>query len=124
MKRNGKNIKKRKSIISVIGYPALIGICWLLYLTIDGAFENYKLEKKGIYTWAIIYNKYTVGAKGTMQVDYSFFYKGSKYEGYSYWDREKQIGDSILVFFLESDPDINRSNSLLKISVHPEMHHK
>ena len=122
MKKNGKNIKKRKSIISIVGYPALIVICWLLYMFINSAMVNYRLEKKGIYTWAIIYNKYSVGAKGTTQTDYFFFYRGSKYYGYSHWDRKKQIGDSIIVFFLESNPNINRSNSLLKISpVQPDM---
>ena len=87
------------------------------YSLSKNAFISYRLEKKGIYTKAIIYEKKSVGGKGIISTRYYFNYKNNKYYGSSEWDDKAVIGDSLIVFFLDANPNINRSNSLLDIPI-------
>jgi hypothetical protein len=109
--------KPKKTLFFLKNILGIIAVCWLLYTLFENAITNYRLEKNGIYTKAIVYEKKNVGAQGTISTRYYFNYKNNKYYGASEWDDKVVIGDSIIVFFLESDPNINRSNSLLEIPI-------
>ena len=88
---------------------------------------NYKLKNHGKCTKAIVYSRNKVGGKGTVDTKYSFEWKHINYKGSSTSDdkyRETNnvflteddlvTGDTIIIVFLESNPEINRSNSFVK----------
>ncbi len=88
---------------------------------------NYRLKNNGKCTKAIVYGRNKVGGKGTVETKYRFEWKNNSYNGLSTSDdkyRETDnfflteddllIGDTIVVVFLESNPEINRSNSIVK----------
>lgn len=114
MKRKQEN---KKTLISYIGIPGLLLIFGLLYILGRNAITNSRLNKNGIYTWATIYEKESVGGKGVISTKYYFTYRRNKFYGESRWDDKVNVGDSIIVFFLKSDPNVNRSNSLLEIPI-------
>jgi hypothetical protein len=97
----------------IIYYLPFLG-CFIYFATIR-TIENYQLKKKGICTNAYVFSKKNVGSKGDVSVKYHFKYNEEYYYGKSYHDDYVKIGDYITVVFLESDPQINRSNSFLKI---------
>lgn len=88
---------------------------------------NYNLNKNGICTRAIVYSRNKVGGRGKIDTRYSFEWKNNKYSGSSNSDDKYKetddffktdddliIGDTIIVVFLESNPEINRSNSIVE----------
>jgi len=79
------------------------------------------LTNRGVSTKAVVYEKKRVGGKGEISTMYYFNYKNNKYYGSSLWEDKVVIGDSIIIFFLESNPNINRSNSLLEIPVQSDV---
>ena len=91
----------------------------LVYIIFEGGhktLENYRLKRKGICVKAIVLEKNHVGAKGVIYTHYQYIAKGVVYQGISSSDDNANIGDSIVIVYLDSDPDINRSNGLLKIN--------
>lgn len=88
---------------------------------------NFRLKNHGKCAKAIVYSRNKIGGKGTVDTKYSFVWKNYTYNGSStsddkYRDSEKFFltendlitGDTIMIVFLESNPEINRSNSIVK----------
>jgi hypothetical protein len=91
----------------------------LLYIIFQGGhktIENYRLKRQGICVKAIILEKNHVGAKGIIYTHYQYSAQGIIYQGISISDDNTNIGDSIVIVYLDSNPSISRSNSLLKIN--------
>ena len=87
---------------------------------------NHVLKKQGICTKAVAFKRRKTGSRygsGNL-TEYTFTWKGVIYYGKSYNDTKSYgnswfppdyvTGDTIIIVFLENDPDINRSNSLIK----------
>jgi hypothetical protein len=128
MKNKNKNkpqpsILKRMSKWSLV----LLVIGYILYEGGKQTYINYRLKHYGICTKAIVYSRNSVGGKGTVNTKYSFEWKNNKYIGSSTSDDKYKetdkffktdndliIGDTIVVVFLESNPEINRSNSIVE----------
>lgn len=107
---------KRKSMLTIYKkIPIVILILCLLYIFTKNYIVNYQLRNKGIKAKAIVYEKKHIGAKGVISTEYYFIWKGNKFYGDSDIDGKFGIGDTMVVFFLESNPNINRSNTLLEI---------
>ena len=120
MKKNNTN----KSKIVKLSFGGVFAILCILYIIIEGGsktIENYRLEKNGICVKALVYDKTPIGSKGTISIGYYFYFRNNKFYGKSYNDDKAKIGDTILIFFLESDPNINRSNSILEIPIEKKM---
>jgi hypothetical protein len=110
-----------------IGYLFLVLL--IFYVLYEGGYEtfiNYNLKQKGICAKAVVYNRYTFGGKGHVSTVYKFVWKNQQYTGKSFNDAKYRqtnrwfktsddlvIGDTITVVFMESNPNINRSNSVI-----------
>ncbi|MEZ4906065.1 MAG: hypothetical protein R2771_00050 [Saprospiraceae bacterium] len=103
------NVSLRKYLIIII-----IGIPLLLYMIVfnnkqGDLFE--KLDKEGVIDTAVVVRDF-VGAKGRQYFEYQFRADNKVYSGFlkyspSYGDLH--VNDSVLIKYLESDPDdINR----------------
>ncbi|GEM_PF-1779976 len=128
MKKN-KKIEPKPSILKRISkwWILIIILGWFLYVSGKQTYINYRLKKYGKCTKAVIYSRNNVGGKGTVDTKYSFEWKSRNYNGSSTSDdkyRETEnfflteddlvTGDTIIIVFLESNPEINRSNSLVE----------
>lgn len=94
---------------------AIAVIMYVLYVGGGKTIENYRLKSNGICIKAKVIYKNKVGGKGVIYTHYTFMVLNKNYEGYSSDDDSALVGDSIMVVYLKSNPNINRSNSLLKI---------
>lgn len=113
----GKNNKKKKNL-SIITFRKVLIIIFILYFIIVSSqktIDNYRLKRNGVCSTAVVVSKKTVGSKGVIFTFYEYRVDGVKYEGYSSSDDAVAIDDSIVIFYLESEPAISRSNSFLKI---------
>lgn len=100
---------------NIIAWAIPLGFfCWAFYVAIQKTIENSQLTREGHCTNAYVLSKKNIGAKGVINVKYQFNYNGITYYGNSQNNDNAEIGDSITIVFLESDPQINRSNSFLK----------
>lgn len=113
-----KDEKKLKSPIRLsLGLIFTIAvIIYVLYVGGEKTIENYRLKSNGICVKATVIYKNKVGGKGVIYTHYAFRVSNQNYDGFSSDDDLALIGDSITVVYLKSNPNINRSNSLLKIS--------
>jgi hypothetical protein len=115
-----------QSLFLKLTFIALIFITFV-YVIGKQTYINYKLENYGICTKAKVVSRNSVGSKGTVSTKYSFIWKNQKYFGSSTSDDKYQesgnnfltdddliTGDTIIVVFLESNPEINRSNSIVE----------
>jgi hypothetical protein len=131
LKMNSIKSKKKKYTIKNRKHKAgwIIPIVLLLYILGTGGYKTYQtyiLKKDGICTNAIAYHRYW--GYRTVNTQYRFAWDSKTYEGestdhadvrYSYNSIFKEadmfaIGDTIVVVFLGSNPNINRSNSIVK----------
>ena len=86
---------------------------WLSYTVIEKTIINYRLKQYGIVCKGVIQNKKYIGGKGTINLEYYFktqkdeFFKGeTNNENYN-------VGDSIYVVYIKSNPDVNASKSFI-----------
>ena len=105
---------KQKSKNMIKWLPFIAAVIWFVYYATKGTIECYQLKKRGKCTYAYVSSKKSGGGKGHIRTEYNFKYNGEYYNGYSYHDNKAKIGDFIIVVFLESNPNINRGNTLLK----------
>ena len=101
--------KRQKKYAIVIKNNKIIYIfCVFVFFVIaKRTIENYQLRNGGICTKAIIQNKYTERHK---QVRVYKFRVGNKvYSGTSIYDWHLDIGDTLDIVYLPSNPKINRS---------------
>lgn len=128
MKKN-KKIKPKPNILQRLSnwwFPILF-LGFILFFGGKQTIINYKLRNHGKCTKAVVYSRNKIGGKGTVDTKYRFEWKNNTFYGSSTSDdkyRETDnfflteedlvIGDTIMVVFLESNPDINRSNSIVE----------
>lgn len=128
MKKN-KRIKPKPSILQRLsqGWLLILFLGFILFIGGKQTIINYKLKKHGKCTKAIVYSRNNVGGKGTVNTKYRFEWKNNTYYGSSTSDdkyRETDnfflteddliTGDTITIVFLESNPDLNRSNFIVE----------
>jgi uncharacterized protein (UPF0333 family) len=117
MKR--KEITKSSSIFEVVFQKEvlmkLIFVIALFISIIYYATRNIgtdrKLKSEGISIKGIVYDVQHVGAKGDIDTYYKFKVGNKSFNNVSIYDGLLNIGDSISIVYLESDPSINRSSS-------------
>ena len=128
MKKN-KKIKPKPNILQRLSnwWFLILFLGFILFFGGKQTIINYKLKNHGKCTKAIVYSRNNVGGKGTVDTKYRFEWKNNTFYGSSTSDdkyRETDnfflteedlvIGDTIMVVFLESNPDLNRSNSIVE----------
>ena len=107
----------------------IIPIVLLLYVLVIGGhktYQRYILQKSGICVNAIVYHRYW--GYRNIKTKYRFVWQNETFEGISTANadakyvhkstfREDYVfltNDTIVVVFLESNPNINRSNAVVK----------
>lgn len=128
MKKN-KKIKPKPSILQRLSkwWFLILFLGFIFYFGGKQTIINYRLKNHGKCTKAIVYSRNSIGGKGTVDTKYSFVWENNTYKGSStsddkYRDSENFFltdddlitGDSIMIVFLESNPEINKSNSIVK----------
>jgi hypothetical protein len=98
-------------LFKIIGI--ILVVSYLVTTYVNNTRTINQLNRNGIISKAIVYEKKSIGGKGVILTKYYFKWKGKKYLGDSQWDDDIAIGDSLVIYFLESNPNINRSNTLL-----------
>jgi hypothetical protein len=86
----------------------------IVYVVFVNQSDYNKLKNSGIRTKGIVFDKKIPGYRGIVNTYYRFYVKGVSYEENSDDDDKIEIGDSIDIIYLESDPRINRSLSMMK----------
>ncbi len=92
----------------------LIVFGFITYYIIKGEIDFNRLKDSGICTKAIVFDKRIPGVRGIIHTYYRFYANGEKYENYSDVDDNAEVGDSIIIVYLNSDPSDNRSNQFLE----------
>jgi hypothetical protein len=96
-------------------YIILIALSsWLIYFMFSKTYDNYLLKKNGLLVKGIVITKKVIGGKGTINIEYYFITpQGENYNGES--NNEKyNVGDSIEILYLKSNPNVNASKSFLE----------
>ncbi|WP_243347610.1 hypothetical protein [Parabacteroides sp. FAFU027] len=86
----------------------------IVYVVFVNQLDYNRLKDSGTGTKGIVFDKRIPGYRGIVNTYYRFSVKGVSYEGISDDDDKIQIGDSFDIMYLESDPQINRSLSMMK----------
>jgi hypothetical protein len=125
-KNKNKPIKKEEiSFSKIISWLFMITVFFLCtYEVVRGTRTNHLLRKNGICTKAVVYSRENgLRKNGNTRSSYRFYWNDTEYYGYSTlssdsrtegktWINDKYtVGDTIIVVFLESNPNINRSNT-------------
>lgn len=98
-------LKKYSILILILG--------WLSYMIIEKTINNYRLKKYGVVCKGVIQNKKYIGGKGTINIEYYFkTQKGEFFKGETN-NENYNIGDSIYILYLKSNPDINASKTFI-----------
>lgn len=106
----GINIKGFKVNVFFVLIAVVCG--WLLYSSLKQTILNYRLKTENNQIKGRVIDRYKVGGKGTIQIDYSFTINDKNYVGSETNDKYK-VGDSLIILFLKKDPNINRSYSFI-----------
>jgi len=132
MKKKNKrknNPKTKTSIFVIIGRVLiLLFFLFFLYDSFRQTYINYTLKQNGECVKAIVYDREKgrfSGRNGVVSTRYRFTYENKSYKGYSTSDTKYLnnkswfydnfvIGDTIIVVFMKSNPQLNRSNRLIK----------
>lgn len=109
-----KNIRRNDYTNYIKIGIVLILVLWIFSTVIYNTVTNYRLLNNGIKTSAVVYEKKYVGSKGTLLTKYYFIWNGKKYYGESTSDDSIAVGDSLLVYFFENDPTVNKSKSVVE----------
>ena len=106
--RKSSTKRQKKYAIVIKNNKIIYVFCVFVFFVIaKRTIENYQLRNGGICTKAIIQNKYTERHK---QVRVYKFRIGNKvYSGKSIYDWHLDIGDTLDIVYLPSNPKINRS---------------
>lgn len=104
------NIKAFKA--SVFFVLIMLVSSWLFYSTLKQTILNYRLKTENSQIKGYVIERYKVGGKGTIQIDYSFRINDKNYVGSETNDKYK-VGDSLIILFLKKDPSINKSYTFI-----------
>lgn len=128
MKKNNKT-KPKTSFFKKLSkwWLVILFLGYFIYTIGEQSLINYKLNHYGKCTKAVVYDRYFVGSKGTVRTKYKFKLNNNTYTGTSSSDDKFRqtdkffvteddlvTGDTIVVVYLESNPDINRSNYIVE----------
>lgn len=128
MKKN-KKIKTKPSVLQRLSkwWFLFLFLGFVLFFGGKQTIINYKLKKHGKCSKAIVYSRNKVGGKGTVDTKYRFEWNNNTYIGSSTSDDKYRVtdnffltekdlvtGDTIIIVFQESNPEINRSNSIVE----------
>ena len=94
--------------------PFIILVLLFVYYGTKRTIENYQLKRDGKCTYAYIYSKKKEGRRGLIACYYRFSHNGHIYTLSSVHDDNSEVGDSIQIVFLETNPKISRSNTFLE----------
>ena len=114
-----KKVKIRKSGPKTykLTFRSLLVIVLISCLLIEfgkNAYENFMLKRNGIPTEAVVIKKTHVGAKGTINTYYEFMIEGKHYKGFSEYGESAEIGDTIDILYMKSNPNISKSCTFLR----------
>ncbi len=109
-----KNIKQNDCANYIKIGIVVILVLWIFSTVIYNSITNYRLLNNGIQTSAVVYEKKYVGSKGTLLTKYYFIWNDKKYYGESTSDDSIAVGDSLIVYFFENDPTINKSKRVIE----------
>jgi uncharacterized protein YneF (UPF0154 family) len=104
-------MKELKKVIAIILFIAIC--CWLVYKSFEQTLLNSRLKSENNKIRAVVTNKYKVGSKGTIQIDYSFTLSGKIYSGQA-TNKRHNIGDSLDILYLKENPELNKSYSFIQ----------
>lgn len=104
-------IKNRKIHLLTLLILLLAGR--FIYGASEKTIENYRVANNGDLSKGIVTSRMEVGAKGTINIEYKFQANDAEYIGHT-TNENYEIGDSIYVLYLSSNPSINRSYTFIK----------
>lgn len=87
---------------------------FLIFVLVKGGYEiynNYRLERYGICTQAIVQKTYQEMHKRI--TIYKFCVENKAYSGKSIYDRHLDFGDTLDIVYIPFNPKINRSNKTI-----------
>lgn len=97
--------------LSFKSWLIILFVVYVVYYSGMRTYENYRLKEEGVCISGIIYGR------GSRSGYFYEFKVGQRYyHGSSISDSSKEIGDSITVIYLPSNPDINRSQNFLDMN--------
>lgn len=114
------NKNKQKPLIRSPKYKVRNRIVYVIWIAFGLLFlirgtkrtvENYHLKKEGICVQAVVYHKYQAQHKKVRC--YEFRVGEKKYRGKTITDHKLKVGDSLTIIYLPSNPEINRSNTVI-----------
>ena len=115
MKKN-KKIHASNSPKIYIGNIFFILVLIYCIITVGkGTIEIHRLKSDGKCAEAVVLYKNNIGSHGVIDSHYEFNVNGRIYNGSSDEENLAEIGDTIYILYLKSDPQINRSCSFLDI---------
>jgi hypothetical protein len=95
-------------------YLVFLGIViYFIYHSSIKTIENIRLANNGKATRAIVTNKQKVGGKGTIDLTFKYQVNGIEYFN-TQINEPYNLGDSIYVIYLESNPHISRTYRFIK----------
>jgi hypothetical protein len=107
-----QNLKNSIIKISKKYFYIFIPLTVIIFFVIRNNHLISNLKENGKTTKAFIYQKKSVGSKGTIRSFYRFKVNESHYEGYD--DNENLMKfDSIIIIYLENNPKSNRSKEFV-----------
>lgn len=106
--------KPKNSLLKIIlnYFPIILFIGIIIFFSLKNNNEIGELKQKGKKTKALIYDKKSVGSKGTIRSFYRFKVNENYYEGFD--DNENLVKfDSIVIIYAENNPELNRSKEFV-----------
>jgi hypothetical protein len=92
-----------------LGYGFILSfVVIFLWVSTRRTIENFQLAKYGLLTKAVVLDKKRIGGKGTIDFKITYTVSGQQYEG-SLTNEPWEIGDSVDILYLTTDPTIIRS---------------
>lgn len=94
-------------------FSIIVLISVIIFFEIKNNYEITILRQSGILTKGFIYEKKSVGSKGTIRSFYRFYVNDIYYEGFD--DNEDLTKyDSILVIYNPENPELNRTKEFVE----------
>lgn len=107
--------KPKSNKLTFRGILVIVMISFLIIEFGKNAYDNFILKRYGIFTEAVVTKKKHVGAKGAIYTHYEFMTNGKHYQGFSVDDENAEIGDTLEIVFIKSNPKISKTSRFLGI---------
>ena len=109
-----RNQKPKNNLLKILlnNFTILLLIGIIIFFSLKSDNEIAELKQNGKKTKAIIYDKKSVGSKGTIRSFYRIKVNESYYEGFD--DNENLVKfDSIIIIYAKNNPELNRSKEFV-----------